>query len=121
MPQNFKNNDFRLGMFGFLFRTTVKWDVWGIDPNPPHKPYLAFNGTMVKVKGIKYPSSQLNVLRSHGFNTVQRYFPGTYFTSEHFLGSLLSLVKLNPDSAVEKKFLFLGYKSNCVAVEKNLV
>ena len=95
MPQNFKNNDFRLGMFGFLFRTTVKWDVWGIDPNPPHKPYLAFNGTMVKVKGIKYPSSQLNVLRSHGFNTVQRYFPGTYFTSEHFLGSLLSLVKLN--------------------------
>ena len=26
-----------------------------------------------------------------------------------------------PDSAVEKKFLFLGYKSNCVAVEKNLV
>jgi len=80
MPQNFKNNDFRLGMFGFLFRTTVKWDVWGIDPNPPHKPYLAFNGTMVKVKGIKYPSSQLNVLRSHGFNTVQRYFPGIYLT-----------------------------------------
>jgi len=25
---------------------------------------------------------------------------------------------MNPDSAVEKKFLFLGYKSNCVAVEK---
>lgn len=80
MPQNFKNNDFRLGMFGFLFRTTVKWDVWGIDPNLPHQPYLAYNGTMAKVKGIKYPSSQLNVLRSHGFNTVQRYFPGIYLT-----------------------------------------
>lgn len=83
------NDDFVIGMYSFINTDQDE------EPNAEFCDKLNYQVyTSLTIQG-QYPSSQLNVLREDGFNTVQRYQPSNYATSDAYIVTLVRLVAQN--------------------------
>jgi len=83
------NDDFVIGMYSFINTDQDE------ESNAEFCDKLNYQVYTSPTMQGQYPSSQLNVLREDGFNTVQRYQPANYATSDIYIVTLVRLVVQN--------------------------
>ena len=84
-----QNDDFTIGMFSFMY---------SFFDEEPETPYCDKKNLRIHTSSVtddEFPSSQLNILKEDGFNTVQVYMPANYTNSLPMVGSLIGLAARN--------------------------